>query len=57
MPRLTLGKEKDVDVVKLKPGFSHTIGLIYRDGDMFEKSELRRFVEYVNMFGIEQLDI
>jgi len=55
LPRLSLGEEKDVDVVKLEPGFSRTIGLIYRNEDFSEKGGLRRFVEYVKTFGIEQL--
>lgn len=57
LPRLSLGEEKEVDVVELKPGFDRTIGLVYRDGDFAEKPELRRFVESIRMFGIERLDI
>ena len=57
LPRLSLGEEKDVDVVELNPGFGRIIVLAYRDGDFAEKLELRRFVEYIKMFGIEQLDL
>jgi len=57
LPRLSLGEEKDVDIVNLESGFSRTIGFIYREGDILGKGELRSFVEYIKAFGVERLDI
>lgn len=55
LPSLSLGDESDVDVVKLEPGFSRTIGIVYRDGDFSEKGELKQFVDYIKSFGAKQL--
>lgn len=55
LPMLSVCEERNVKSVKLDPGFTRTIGVIYRKTDFRERPELRDFVEYIKQIDFDEI--